>query len=232
MHTPEYAFEKVTGNVEKGAADLGITYPVALDNNYSTWTNYRNRYWPAEYLIDANGTVRHIKFGEGDYDGTEKLIRELITDAHSRRCAAPAGRRPRHHPARRPHARDLLRRSARSSTTAAPAGYDEGPADVRLPAGPAGRRIRPAAARGRWTTRARRPTATTRRSELNYRAKNVYLVVGGTGTVAVTRDGKSTTLPVGGPPTSHQIVAGDQVTSGTVEVRPSKGLQVFSFTYG
>jgi len=46
VHTPEYAFEKVTDNVKKGAADVGITYPVALDNSYSTWTNYRNRYWP------------------------------------------------------------------------------------------------------------------------------------------------------------------------------------------
>ena len=82
VHSPEYAFEKVAGNVASGAADLGITYPVALDNNLSTWTNYRNRYWPAEYLIDANGTVRHIKFGEGDYDVTENLIRQLLIDAN------------------------------------------------------------------------------------------------------------------------------------------------------
>ena len=81
VHSPEYAFEKIAGNVVSGADDLGITYPVALDNNLSTWTNYRNRYWPAEYLIDANGTVRHIKFGEGDYDVTENLIRELLVDA-------------------------------------------------------------------------------------------------------------------------------------------------------
>ena len=70
------------------------------------------------------------------------------------------------------------------------------------------------------------------RIKLNYHAKNVYLVVGGTGTVTVTRDGKSTTLPIGGPPTSHQIAAGDRVADGTLEVRPSQGLQVFSFTYG
>ena len=81
VHTPEYAFEKVTANVDKGAADVGITYPIALDNGYSTWTNYRNMYWPAEYLIDAQGTVRHVKFGEGDYNDTEKLIRQLITNA-------------------------------------------------------------------------------------------------------------------------------------------------------
>src|SRR6201998_1201421 len=81
VHTPEYAFEKVTGNVKKGAADIGITYPIALDNSYSTWTNYRNKYWPAEYLIDASGVVRHVSFGEGDYDITEKLIRQLISTA-------------------------------------------------------------------------------------------------------------------------------------------------------
>jgi hypothetical protein len=60
VHTPEYAFERVRANVASGAKDLGISYPIALDPNYSTWTNYRNRYWPATYLIDANGTIRHI----------------------------------------------------------------------------------------------------------------------------------------------------------------------------
>jgi len=60
VHTPEYAFERVRANVASGAKDLGISYPIALDPNYSTWTNYRNRYWSATYLIDANGTVRHI----------------------------------------------------------------------------------------------------------------------------------------------------------------------------
>ncbi len=77
VHTPEYAFERVPGNVASGAAALHIAYPVALDNDYTTWNNYQNLYWPAEYLIDADGNVRHTKFGEGDYDGTEKLIREL-----------------------------------------------------------------------------------------------------------------------------------------------------------
>ena len=82
VHTPEYAFEKVPENVASGAKDLGMTYPIALDPNYSTWTNYRNRYWPAEYLIDANGVVRHVQFGEGDYDATENLVRQLLTAAH------------------------------------------------------------------------------------------------------------------------------------------------------
>ena len=63
-------------------------------------------------------------------------------------------------------------------------------------------------------------------------AAGMDIVVGGSGTVTVVRDGKPATLPISGPPAAHQIVAGDQVASGTLEVRPSKGLQVFSFTYG
>lgn len=91
VHTPEYAFERVPGNVASGAADLHIGYPIALDNDYATWNNYQNLYWPAEYLIDATGQVRHTKFGEGDYDGTERLIRELLTAAHpGARLPAPA----------------------------------------------------------------------------------------------------------------------------------------------
>ena len=86
-----------------GARDLGITYPVALDNGYSTWTNYRNRYWPAKYLIDAEGTVRHIKFGEGDYDTTERLIRQLISDANPSVATARLRSTPmtRHHKPKR-----------------------------------------------------------------------------------------------------------------------------------
>jgi Thioredoxin like C-terminal domain len=68
--------------------------------------------------------------------------------------------------------------------------------------------------------------------ELNYYAKNVYIVVGGTGSLTVTRDGKTTTVPVSGPPTSHQIVAADSTARGLLDVRLTKGLQVFSFTYG
>jgi cytochrome c biogenesis protein CcdA/thiol-disulfide isomerase/thioredoxin len=81
VHTPEYEFEHDRDNVIKGAADLHINYPVALDNSYATWNNYQNQYWPASYLIDADGVVRHIKFGEGDYDVTERMIRDLLAQA-------------------------------------------------------------------------------------------------------------------------------------------------------
>jgi cytochrome c biogenesis protein CcdA/thiol-disulfide isomerase/thioredoxin len=230
VHTPEYAFEKVAGNVVKGAADLGITYPIALDNGYSTWTNYRNRYWPAEYLIDATGTVRHIKFGEGDYDGTEDLIRQLLTDA-KRGVKLP-------HPVDSP---DTTPQAGLTPETYFGVGklvnyggtglYDEGSATFNYPPALAADKF---ALSGPWSLDYQGATADGEDSaiKLNYHAKNVYLVVGGTGTVTVVRDGKSATLSVSGPPTVHQIVVGDRVAPGTLEVRPSKGLQVFSFTYG
>lgn len=81
VHTPEYAFERETRNVSAGIKDHGIQYPVALDNSYATWTAYRNRFWPAQYLIDAQGNVRHIQQGEGGYALTEKLVRSLLSSA-------------------------------------------------------------------------------------------------------------------------------------------------------
>lgn len=81
VHTPEFQFEHETGNVENAIRQYGIHYPVAQDNNYATWTNYRNEYWPAEYLIDANGTIRRTHFGEGEYDQMEQAIQALLGEA-------------------------------------------------------------------------------------------------------------------------------------------------------
>jgi thiol-disulfide isomerase/thioredoxin len=108
VHTPEYAFERVPGNVAIGAAALHITYPVALDNDYKTWNNYQNLYWPAEYLIDARGIVRHLKSGEGDYVAGETLIRQLLVDANPGvRLPAPVNGRGGHDSADQTHPGDL-----------------------------------------------------------------------------------------------------------------------------
>jgi thiol-disulfide isomerase/thioredoxin len=82
VHTPEFAFEHVVSNVVAAARQLGVHYPIAIDNTYGTWDAYQNNYWPAEYLIDATGELRHVAFGEGDYSGTETLIRNLLAAAH------------------------------------------------------------------------------------------------------------------------------------------------------
>jgi cytochrome c biogenesis protein CcdA/thiol-disulfide isomerase/thioredoxin len=81
VHAPEFAFEKVTENVQKAVVDASIKYPVALDNNFSTWQAYENRFWPAKYLIDKDGQVRYTHFGEGDYDKTEETIQTLLKES-------------------------------------------------------------------------------------------------------------------------------------------------------
>lgn len=81
IHAPEFAFEKVTENVQKAVIDASIKYPVALDNNFSTWQAYENRFWPAKYLIDKDGQVRYTHFGEGEYNETEETIQALLKES-------------------------------------------------------------------------------------------------------------------------------------------------------
>lgn len=81
VHTPEYGFERIISNVRDEVRKLGITYPVAIDNNYAIWRNFDNQYWPAHYLIDAKGQVRFTHFGEGRYETQEKMIQQLLQEA-------------------------------------------------------------------------------------------------------------------------------------------------------
>lgn len=78
VHAPEFSFERRIENLENAVNKYGITYPVVQDNNFETWRNYKNRYWPAKYLIDKEGNVRYYHFGEGDYKETEMAITELL----------------------------------------------------------------------------------------------------------------------------------------------------------
>ncbi len=81
VSTPEFAFEHNYSNVFNAVQRFGIKYAVALDNNYSTWTAYNNKYWPADYLIDKNGSIREVGIGEGNYANTEKAIQLLLANA-------------------------------------------------------------------------------------------------------------------------------------------------------
>jgi len=81
VHSPEFAFERDQANVRRAAADLKVTYPIALDNDFTIWKAFDNQYWPAHYLIDAQGRIRYHHFGEGSYAETEQMIRRLLTEA-------------------------------------------------------------------------------------------------------------------------------------------------------
>jgi len=81
VHAPEFAFEKNIANVKAAVADLGITYPVAIDNDYAIWRAFGNQYWPAHYFIDAQGKIRYHHFGEGEYAQSERVIQQLLAEA-------------------------------------------------------------------------------------------------------------------------------------------------------
>jgi cytochrome c biogenesis protein CcdA/thiol-disulfide isomerase/thioredoxin len=90
VHTPEFPFEKDLSNVQKAVHELGITYPVALDNNNKIWNAFSNEYWPAHYFIDGNGKVRYHHFGEGNYDESERWIQDLLKEQNAQQ-ALPGG---------------------------------------------------------------------------------------------------------------------------------------------
>jgi thiol-disulfide isomerase/thioredoxin len=81
VHAPEFAFERNVDNVKRATHDLGVDYPVAIDNNYAIWRAFGNQYWPAHYFIDAKGQIRFHHFGEGDYAHSEQVIQQLLAEA-------------------------------------------------------------------------------------------------------------------------------------------------------
>ena len=83
VHTPEFRFEKDLDNVRRAVKDRKIDFPVAIDNDYGVWRAFDNHYWPALYLIDAQGRIRHHQFGEGGYERTERIIQQLLGEAGS-----------------------------------------------------------------------------------------------------------------------------------------------------
>ncbi|KAB0510841.1 redoxin domain-containing protein, partial [Pseudomonas extremorientalis] len=87
VHAPEFAFERDVNNVTQAMKDLGITYPVAIDNNYKIWRAFNNQYWPAHYFADAKGQIRYHHFGEGDYAESERVIQQLLREAGAKNVA-------------------------------------------------------------------------------------------------------------------------------------------------
>ena len=81
VHSPEFAFEKNVENVRRAVADLKVDYPVAIDSDHAIWRAFNNEYWPALYFVDARGRIRHHQFGEGEYEQSERIIQQLLTEA-------------------------------------------------------------------------------------------------------------------------------------------------------
>ncbi|WP_062210914.1 cytochrome c biogenesis protein DipZ [Demequina oxidasica] len=232
VHSPEYAFEKDAGNVAAGAKDFGITYPVALDNNLSTWTNYRNRYWPAHYLIDAEGTVRHIAFGEGNYATTEKLIRELLEDADPDVELPKATETVDDTPDLGSTTQETFLGSSKDLNYAGTDRYAPGEGSYSFPDSQGDDTF---ALDGDWDiqTQYATPTADGASVRLNFHATVVEMVLAGTGQVTVTLDdGTETVIDVDGTPRSYALVNDVGDGQHVLDVQVSQGVEAYSFTFG
>ncbi|PZU48725.1 MAG: thiol:disulfide interchange protein [Microbacterium sp.] len=233
IHSPEYAFEKDAGNVAAGARDFGIEYPVALDNTLSTWTAYRNRYWPAHYLIDAEGTVRHISFGEGNYAATEKMIRELLEDADPSVSLPAATGTSDDTPEAGSTTRETFLGSSKDVNFAGPGAYRAGESKFSLPADQASDTF---ALEGAWRVETQFATpsgADAGGIRLDYHAAEVRMVLAGEGSVRVRdQDGSERTIDVSGTPRSYELVKRGAVEPGILSIEVDPGVEVYSFTFG
>jgi cytochrome c biogenesis protein CcdA/thiol-disulfide isomerase/thioredoxin len=243
VETPEFTFEQEAGNVEQAIRADGLRYPVVQDNQYATWNAYGNEYWPAEYLIDANGQVRHTQFGEGDYKQSEAAVRELLYQAGAHSLPPPMS------------ATAIMPSSGLNTPeTYVNSELSQGfkpplKAGVHLYPGVSSPVINEFALRGTWevTKQSSTPVKPGASIALRFQAAHVYLVMTSAGSVArrvrVLVDGQ----PIGAAQAGSDVHEGFVTVQGqrlyslfsqsgdaqhdlTVEVPP--GVSAYDFTFG
>jgi len=183
VHTPEFPFEKDETNVRKAVRDLGIDYPVAMDNDYRVWRAFNNEYWPAHYFIDAVGRVRYHHFGEGDYEESEAWIRSLLEE---RNHQPPPNRATQIAASGAEAAPDLQAVQSpetyigyiRATNFASPGGFNED--DARFYRAPARLKLNEWALTGRWKDEGQIATLLSATGGIVYRfhARDLHLVLG------------------------------------------------------
>jgi cytochrome c biogenesis protein CcdA/thiol-disulfide isomerase/thioredoxin len=229
VSTPEFSFEHVVSNVRSAAGNLGIDYPIAIDNNYATWDAYNNEYWPAEYLIDPSGEVRAYDFGEGGYSAMESNIRSLLT-ANGVTKLPPRTDVPNKTP--------TAQLSPESYVGYQEAQYDVGTAiadnkEITYHA-PSSVPSESFAFNGKWDDHKQEATAGSNATiSMNFTANDVYLVMGGAGTVDVSFNGRHlSTVNVSGIPKLYTLFSGSALQTGLLDLSFSPGVQAYDFTFG
>jgi cytochrome c biogenesis protein CcdA/thiol-disulfide isomerase/thioredoxin len=228
VHTPEFDFEHVASNVQAAISRLGVTYPVAMDNDYGTWNAWGNNSWPAEYLIDAQGNVRYGSIGEGDYGQTEAAIRALLKANGATLPAVTSV--PDATPQQQMSPESYLGYSRLARYEGTPVVHNK-PTTYSFASHLSSNQL---SYSGQWTVGAENIKAgQDARLRMNVSAANIYLVLSGTGTVTATLGGEP--LPVqhvSGVPTLYTIAAGAMTRTGTLELSVSPGVSAYDFTFG
>jgi thiol-disulfide isomerase/thioredoxin len=234
VHSPEFAFEHVVSNVIAASHQLGVHYPIAIDNNLATFNAYKNNYWPADYLIDATGQVRNLEDGEGNYGATETDIRQLLVAANPKVHLPPRTGVPDRTPVNQLTPETYLGYKylePEQYENVANSGFTPGGTAVyQFPSSLPGDFF---ALSGTWTSGLEALTAgTDAKIELSFSADDVYLVLGGSGTLDVSVNGRHTkTVTVSGIPRLYTLVSGAYQTS-TLTLAASPGIQAYDFTFG
>jgi thiol-disulfide isomerase/thioredoxin len=231
VHTPEFAFESVRANVERSVRKFGITYPVALDNDYATWDAWGNRYWPAKYFIDRRGRVRFAHFGEGRYGESEAVIRTLLGEPELPRPVSPSVEAERPEGIETPETYLGYDRLAR---LVGPRVKRDREAQYRFPAALPRNAV---AFAGEWNVGAERIVAGDHaRLRLRYHARKVHLVLGvngGVEKVDVYVDSRYARRVVVSEDGLHTLVSSrGRAAEHLLELRVSPGTQAYAFTFG
>ncbi len=234
VHAPEFSFEKKTENVQAAITRLGLKYPVAQDNDMATWNAWGNQYWPAKYLIDAQGNVRYVHFGEGDYGKTERAIRSLLAEAGQSGLATDEAKPanvvvPSQVATPETYVGAERAMGFTRSLSAGTASYP----------GPQGRlELNAFALGGRWKVGAQSSRAVRGASiDARITAKNAYLVLapprpGGSGTVRVLLDGRPTRTVTVRSQRLYTLAQLPEAGEHRLTLRFSKGTSAYAFTFG
>jgi cytochrome c biogenesis protein CcdA/thiol-disulfide isomerase/thioredoxin len=220
VETPEFTFEQDASNVRQAVQSDAIRYPVVQDNNYGTWNAYQNEYWPADYLVDSGGEVRHTQFGEGDYKQTEAAVRQLLFQAGARHLPAPIT-------ARIPTASQAM------ATPETYLGADRAAQEAFVPKvtsgvhsypGAAGLHLNQAALKGTWqvTSQYAAPVSSPGEISLDFQAAKAYLVLTSVGSIP-----RKVQVLLNGRPIPA-AVAGSDVHGGVVTVRGQRLYELVS----
>jgi len=226
VHSPEFNFEKVVGNVEDATDRYDIEYPVAIDNDFETWREWDQRFWPAHYLIDQTGTVVQVHYGEGKYEATEMLIQQLLNAPPQEVVKADTGG---HTAGRTPELyvggdrllaadnEDIVKNEAHTYTANAAPATDE------------------FSFGGEWTVNGEyAETGADATLDLTFYAADAYLVMAGEGTVTLTLAGDPSyreVVQINGISDLYDLYVGEPAAD-TMHLEFTEGVDVYAFTFG
>jgi cytochrome c biogenesis protein CcdA/thiol-disulfide isomerase/thioredoxin len=224
VHSPEFSFEHSLGNVRQAVHRLGIHYPVALDNDFATWSAYQNQYWPADYLVDRTGHIREVHFGEGDYAKTEQEIRQLLATK-----LPPALAQPDRTPTELRTPESYLGYERIGNYDGSPIRPNR-PAQYRFPDALLKDSF---AYAGTWTVEKQRILAGPEaRLRLNFLARSVHLVLTGRGDVRVKLNGRPLRTVHVTADELYTLATQPKAREGLLELSFTPGLSAYAFTFG